>query len=261
MVKRWKVCCAYDGTDYCGWQVQPNAVSIQAIIEKRLEIVMKTPVRIHGSGRTDAGVHAAGQVFHFDAEWDHAPEKLLRAMQSTMPDNILLTKIQPVKNDFHARFSATGKCYRYRIYCGIAPPHLSRFHWSLRYGATLDEGKMAAALAAIVGWHDFHAFAVNRGEPYEHTWRCITRADSRISGKVITLSFEGNGFLYKMVRGLTGAVVGVASGRLNPELLVELLEGRTRGACVATAPPNGLSLEKVYYRKRDYPPPPPHVAF
>ncbi len=259
MAKRWKVICAYDGTDFCGWQIQPNGVTVQEVIEKRLQVVFKEPIRVHGSGRTDSGVHASGQVFHFDADWNHKKEKLLRAIQSTLPESILLKKIVPVRDQFHARFSAMGKRYMYRIYRGIAPPEKTRFQWSIGEGRSFDLELLHIALEALEGWHDFQAFAVNRGEAYETTWRCIREANCSENGNTLTFRFEGNGFLYKMVRGLTGALVGVASGQMSMEQFLELLNGTPRGSLVVTAPSKGLSLEKVYYRKRNFPSPPAHV--
>ena len=259
MAKRWKVICAYDGTDFCGWQIQPNGVTIQEVIEKRLQVVFKEPIRIHGSGRTDSGVHASGQVFHFDADWAHEKEKLLRAIQSTLPESILLKQITPVSDQFHARFSATGKRYMYRIYRGMASPETTRFQWSIGDSRSFDLELLHTALKALEGWHDFQAFAVNRGAAYETTWRCIREASCSENGNTLTFSFEGNGFLYKMVRGLTGALVAVASGQMSMEQFLELVDGTPRGARVVTAPSKGLSLEKVYYRKRNFPNPPSHV--
>ena len=259
MENRWKVVCEYDGTDFCGWQVQPNGNTVQEVIEKRLEAVFKKPIRIHGSGRTDSGVHARGQVFHFDAEWNHEPEKLHRALSNSLPESILFKKLLRVSDHFHSRFSATGKHYRYNLYLGPIPPHLARYCWSIRNPDALDLTQVDEAMEKLIGWHDFASFAVNRGEAYESTWRCISRAESRLSGKLLILNFEGNGFLYKMVRGLTGAVLGVGKGQLSIGELEELLEGKERKALVMTVPAKGLSLEHVYYRKRNYPHPPPHA--
>lgn len=259
MISRWKVVCEYDGTDFCGWQVQPNGISVQEVIEKRLEAVFKRPVRIHGSGRTDAGVHARAQVFHFDAEWNHGPEKLLRALGNSLPESILLKQLLRVSNHFHSRFSATGKYYRYSLYLGPTPPQLARYCWSVRNPDALDLTQVSVAMEKLIGWHDFASFAVNRGEAYESTWRCISKAECRLAGKRLTLNFEGNGFLYKMVRGLTGAVLGVGRGQLSISELEGLLEGRQRKAMVMTVPGKGLSLERVYYNKRKYPSPPPHA--
>ena len=190
MKKRWKVVCSYDGTTYCGWQVQPNRVSIQEVIEKRLADILKEPIRIHGSGRTDSGVHARGQVFHFDAEWSHGKEKLLNAMRGTMPESIFLQQIVGASNEFHSRFSATGKHYRYRIYLGIAPPHLTRYFWSFRHRDFLEWGRLQEAMQMLEGWHDFKSFSVNRGEPYETTWRCISSASYTRNGSVLNLGFQ-----------------------------------------------------------------------
>ena len=256
MVNRWKVVCEYDGTDFCGWQVQPNGISVQEVIERRLETIFKEKIRIHGSGRTDAGVHARGQVFHFDAAWPHGAEQLHNAIASRMPESILLKKISAVSSSFHSRFSATGKHYRYGLYLGAIPPHLARYHWSIRNPGIIDFVRMEAALGLLEGWHDFKSFSVNRGEAYENTWRCLQKAYYRLSGRALYLEFMGNGFMYKMVRGLTGAVIGVAVGKLSLDELAALLEGKERKALITTVPSKGLSLQRVYYRKRRYPLPP-----
>lgn len=264
MAQRWKVVCEYDGTEFSGWQVQRNGTSVQQIIEARLASIFGSPVRIHGSGRTDAGVHARGQVFHFDADWSDEPHRLQRALSGTLPPSIILRRLSRVSPGFHARFSATSKLYAYRFYLGEAPPHLTRFHASLHPGITrrLHPDRMREALQLLEGWHDFAAFAVNRGSDYAHTWRSLRSATLKCSagGRIWTLRFEGNGFLYKMARSLAGASLAVATGQLSTDQLNALLEGKlARKAHVTTAPAKGLSLEQVFYTKRSYPSPPPHA--
>jgi tRNA pseudouridine38-40 synthase len=255
-LRRWKVTGAYDGTDYCGWQVQANGTAVQSVIESNLAEVLQQPVRIHGSGRTDAGVHARGQVFHFDAAWRHGGERLLRAMQCRLPPDIRLTQMLEVQDSFHARFSATGKRYCYRLYLGDAPPHLTRYYWSLHEGYRIDLDRLRVALCQLVGWNDFRAFAANRGKPYLNTWRCITLADLKVKGRCLHLAFEGNGFLYRMVRGLTGAVLATAQGKLGEDDLTAMLVGEPRSAFAVTVPAQGLTLEQVFYGARRYPQPP-----
>ena len=252
MLRRWKVLCSYDGTEFNGWQGQPDGKSVQDTIERRLEVILKQSVRITASGRTDAGVHARGQVFHFDAEWKSEGEDLLRAMRAGLPSSISIDSVEAVPKDFHARFSATGKLYCYRYYLGWAPPHLTRYLVSTE-NRKLNLEAMEEALKRFQGWHDFTSFAANRGEPYEDTVRYIARAEMRRNGKQLTIRFEGNGFLYKMVRGLVGALTEVALGKLTIDEVDQLLQGRERGHWVTTAPAHGLTLEKVYYRDRGYP--------
>ena len=252
MTRRWKVLCSYDGTEFNGWQCQVDGKSVQDTIEKRLETILKEPVRITASGRTDAGVHARGQVFHFDAEWSSEGEDLLRAMRAGLPASIGIHRVEEAPKNFHARFSATGKLYCYRYYLGWAPPHLTRYMASTE-NRKLNLEAMEEALKRFLGWHDFASFSANRGEPYEDTVRYIARAEMRRTGKQLTILFEGNGFLYKMVRGLVGALTEVALGKLVIGDIDQLLEGRDRGHWVTTAPAQGLTLEKVYYRNRGYP--------
>ena len=147
---RFRCECAYDGTDFCGWQSQKSGGSVQDFIEARLGQILKKPIRIHGSGRTDSGVHATGQVFHFDAVWDHPAYALLAALRSTNRTDVFVKSLKRVGNDFHARYSAKGKRYVYYIHTGVALPHLARYRWSLK-GLKPDIDKMNAAAEALVG--------------------------------------------------------------------------------------------------------------
>ena len=158
---RWKCVVAYDGGGFDGWQSQPSGNAIQDVIERRLAAVLKAEVRIHGSGRTDAGVHALGQVFHFDAAWSHGAEKLRLALRAGLPEAIQLKSVRPAPADFHARFSARGKTYRYEIFLGEADPFATRYCWSLE--REIDWAAVEAAAAILRGKHDFKAFAAEGG--------------------------------------------------------------------------------------------------
>lgn len=251
-MRRWKVVCSYDGTEYSGWQSQINAHSIQDVIERRLSIVFKKTIKISASGRTDAGVHARGQIFHFDAEWGSGSDALQRAIGTTLPKSISIDSVHNVSDSFHARFSAVGKLYVYRYYLGHAPPHLTRYRVSTGT-RLLDLKSMNAAGKIFEGWHDFRSFAANRGEPYEDTVRYISKVDIRCSGKQFSLWVEGNGFLYKMVRAMVGTMMEIARGKMKLSELEALISGEDRKHRVITAPAHGLTLEKVYYRDRGYP--------
>lgn len=248
---RWKVICSYDGTEYSGWQSQVNAHSIQDVIERRLSIVFKKTIKIAASGRTDAGVHARGQVFHFDAEWGSGADALQRAIRTTLPKTISIDSVNKVSDSFHARFSAVGKLYVYRYYLGYAPPHLTRYRVSTGT-RKLDLESMDAAGKMFEGWHDYRSFAANRGEPYEDTIRYISMVEIRRSGKQLSILVEGNGFLYKMVRAMVGTVTEIARGKLKFTELEALISGEDRTHRVITAPAQGLTLERVYYRDRGY---------
>jgi len=244
---RWKVVCAYDGTAFAGWQSQPGGNSIQDVIEARLAQVFDAPVRIHASGRTDAGVHALGQVFHFDAAWRHGPEKLRAAMRVGLPLAIQIKSVREVAPEFHARFSATGKIYAYHLFLGDADPFTRPYVWTIERPQPLDLVAMEAAAAVLRGRHDFAAYSAFNGAEKNDTVRDLRRLEIARRGRRVILTFEADGFLYKMVRSLTGALVSAAIGKLTPARVAALLAAKARTAAVETAPPQGLFLVKVLY--------------
>ena len=242
---RWKCTCAYDGTNFDGWQSQVGGNGIQDVIERRLAEIFKTRLRVHGSGRTDAGVHARAQVFHFDAEWKHGPAKLLAAFRVGLPPAIQIKTVQAVSQKFHARFSATGKRYEYFIQLGEPDPFTRPFCWPVF--RPLDIAAMQEAAEALCGEHDFRAFTALNGPEKEDTVRHLRRLDVQKRGNRVRISAEANGFLYKMVRSLAGTLVAVGEGKLSVTKVKELLTSRSRTAAVQTAPPQGLFLVKVFY--------------
>lgn len=244
-VRRWKCLCAYDGTDFAGWQSQAGGRAIQDVIEARLEQVFKQPTRIHGSGRTDAGVHALGQVFHFDAEWRHEPAKLLAAFRMGLPRSIQIRSVRAVPRDFHARFDATGKRYFYVVHRGDADPFTRPYCWPVF--RPIDTGAMQAAADILRGRHDFRAFTALNGPEKEDTVRDLRRLEVTRRGMRVRVTAEADGFLYKMVRSLVGVLVSVGEGKIAPAQVREILKSRQRTAAVQTAPPQGLFLEKVFY--------------
>lgn len=245
--KRWRAVCAYEGTDFNGWQSQPGGNTIQDFIEMRLAEVFGQPVRIHGSGRTDSGVHAKGQVFHFEAQWKHAQFKLMRALQTGLPAGIQIVRIRPANPDFHARYSATGKHYAYRFYHGEAPPWEQRYYWSLGR-RRLDVKKVNAATQWLLGKHDFTAFGANRGDgSRDNPVKDMRRVEFVARGPRLTLHLEASGFLYKMARSIAGGLVGVGLGKIEPEQLGQVLKSKRRSREIETAPAHGLWLERVYY--------------
>jgi tRNA pseudouridine38-40 synthase len=245
---RWKCVCAYDGTNFAGWQSQAGGRAIQDVIEARLARIFERQVRIHGSGRTDAGVHAHGQVFHFDAAWRHEPEKLLAALHTGLPPAIQIKSIRRAAAGFHARFDATGKRYDYHVHLGDADPFLRPYCWPVF--RPLDVPAMRRAAALLVGRHDFRAFAAVNGSAREDTVRELRRLDVVWRGQRITITAESDGFLYKMVRSIVGILIAVGEGKLTEADVRGILRSRTRTAAVQTAPARGLFLTRVFYRRR-----------
>jgi tRNA pseudouridine38-40 synthase len=245
MPQRWKCLCAYDGAAFAGWQSQAGGGAVQDVIEGRLAQVLGAPTRIHGSGRTDAGVHARGQVFHFDAPWRHGPDKLIAALRIGLPPSIQIRSVRAVGPKFHARYSATGKIYTYDLHLGDADPFTRPYCWPVF--RPLDLAAMEAAAARLRGRHDFRAFSAGHGDRQEDTVRNLRRFDLVRRGRRVRLTAEADGFLYKMVRSLVGAVVAVGEGRLTTAQIGEMLAARARAPRVETAPPQGLFLQRVFY--------------
>ena len=248
-VRRWKCVCAYDGTDYSGWQSQVSGNAIQDLIEGALEETLGNPSRIHGSGRTDAGVHAKGQVFHFDASWKHGGESLRKALCTRLPQDIRVLDARACPSSFHARISAKGKRYMYRAIEGSASPMEFRY-WASLPVRRLDLDAMRMAATVLVGERDFSSFSASSGDscdenPVKNLWQL----DVRRTGKRLKIQVEGSGFLYKMVRSLCGALFDVGRGRLEVHQVKEILDAKKRTSLVVTAAPQGLCLEKVFYRK------------
>lgn len=246
-ISRWKCLVAYDGTAFSGWQSQPDKNAVQDHLERRLGELLQAPdLRIHGSGRTDAGVHARGQVFHFDGGWRHGPERLLAALRGGLPGAIQVWAAEAVGPEFHARFSAAGKTYHYHlVHGGWADPFTQAYAWSVP--RPLDVAAMRAAAEVLRGRHDFRAFSAFGGEERENTVRTLARLDLIEDGTRLRIEAEAEGFLYKMVRSLVGALVYAGMGKLGPERIAALLASRERTAEVETAPPQGLFLERVHY--------------
>lgn len=248
-MSRWKCVCAYDGGAFSGWQSQLSGNSVQDAIEARLGAVLGLAVRIHGSGRTDAGVHALAQVFHFDADWKHGDSKLAAALRHGLPKSIQIVSVRRAPDAFHARFSATSKTYSYRIRIGDADPFTRAYCWPVP--RPLDVAAMRKAAAALRGTHDFKAFAVIRGEDDgggRGTVRTLKRLEVSARRRAITVTAEADGFLYKMVRSLVGALVACGDGRLEAREVRAILDSKIRTAAVQTAPSHGLFLVRVGYR-------------
>jgi tRNA pseudouridine38-40 synthase len=250
---RLKLTIAYEGTGLAGWQSQNGGNTVQDLLEAAIAGTAKQPARIHGSGRTDAGVHALAQVAHFDAPEGLTmnPFNWVPALNTKLPGSIRVLACEEVVDDFHARYSATGKTYRYDL---STEPVLSPFRagraWHLP--RQLDPFTLRETMALFEGRHDFEAFGARRGYETEETSfvRTVTRVELEEIGWGWRLRYRGEGFLYKMVRLMTGAAVQAAQGRLRVDQVAALLDqpaGLPLGKCSHCAPPDGLFLESVEY--------------
>ena len=248
MKKRYKIVLAYDGTHYSGYQLQSNGIAVQQRLEEVLEYLNRAPVRVFGSSRTDAGVHARGFVAHFDLAKPIPPANLPRAMNSRLPEDIRVLKASYAKPDFDARKDAKGKEYRYFLYnADILPPCLAPY-WAFMH-KRLDVAAMQDAARRFVGRHDFAPFAANPHRVLETTVRNIFSFEVKKAGPRITFIVNGDGFLYKQVRSMVGFLIRVGLGEERPETVTELLDGHVpRTARVPTATGRGLFLWKVFYR-------------
>ncbi|MEX0331732.1 MAG: tRNA pseudouridine(38-40) synthase TruA [Puniceicoccaceae bacterium] len=244
---RWKCTCAYDGTQYEGWQVQPSGNTVQDFIERRLRVILKQSVTVYGSGRTDSGVHARGQVFHFDGDWAHGPEALIKALRTGYPDSIQVYHAELADDEFHARYSAKGKRYVYQYFEGFAGPFETRWYWSTG-NRRLDVERMNKAAATLIGRHDFSSFTANPGEARDDDpVKDLRVLEVTREGERVFLRAEADGFLYRMVRSLAGCLFDVGIGKLEPEQMGDILESRKRTNTVQTAPAEGLFLDRVFY--------------
>jgi tRNA pseudouridine38-40 synthase len=258
MRRTFKLTVAYDGTAYAGWQIQPNGVTVQELLERALAKLTGARVAVHGSGRTDAGVHARAQVASVALTTRHSPQTLCRALNANLPEDIRVLRVQEVPakpslrdaegrgRQFHARFSAKSKEYRYQIDTGeVADPFLRAYAW--HHPWPLDVPAMRRAAWLLKGRHDFSALSANPMRKIETPVRRVTKLTITRRGNLLTIAVSANGFLYKMVRSMVGALVKVGEGKLSVEQLRALMAGKTRMALVETAPAHGLFLWRVFY--------------
>lgn len=246
MKKTFKLTVQYDGTDYHGWQRQPGFATVQGEIEKRLGMIADQPVIIEGSGRTDAGVHAFGQVASFSLDTKLVADDFFRALNGLLPYDICITECIEVNQGFHARFDAVGKTYRYCILNRILrDPFRRKYLWHIQRKLDLDAMKKAAEY--FVGEHDFRSFE-NAGSPRLHTVRHITSAVfNEFDDGMLHFEVSANGFLQNMVRNIMGTLVDVGMRRTRPAMIREIINAKDRTKAGPTAPPTGLFLLRVYY--------------
>ena len=245
---RYKATISYDGTLFSGFQRQPNARSIQEELEKTLlRLNSGTPVTVHGAGRTDAGVHAYGQVIHFDLPQERDPEKVRFGLDTQCPDDIDIVSIELVSEEFHARYNKHSKTYEFLVDAGRPKNPMMR-NYATHYPYPLDVEKMQAAIQKLEGTHDFTGFTAS-GTSVEDKVRTITEArlveDAEHHRLVFT--FSGNGFLYKQIRNMVGTLLKIGNDRMPIEQIDLILEKKDRNLAGPTAAPNGLYLKEIRY--------------
>ena len=252
-MKRFKLTIAYEGTGYEGWQVQKIGTGVQQKIEEALARLFPSGPRVHSSSRTDTGVHAMGMVVHFEVprtECSMSTRKLALAVNAWLPEDVRVLRAARASGDFHARFSASGKQYRYFVWNHPAMNPLMR-HTAWHVPRRLDLAAMRRAARSFPGKHDFQSFAASSGYPRKSTVRRLSRCDMKKTGPLLTFVIEGDGFLYKMCRGIVGTLVQVGLGKFSAGDMQELLTKKDRRLAGMTAPAHGLVLWKVFYQKKE----------
>lgn len=246
LLRRFAACVEYDGGNYCGWQSQNHSPSVQAQVEKALSLVADHPVKIICAGRTDTGVHATGQVIHFDSKHDRAPHNWTRGASSNLPNDICIRWAKQVSPDFHARFSALSRTYKYLLLCQKTRTAIAPQAITVARVEQLDLEIIQQGLNLLVGKHDFSAF---RGAHCQakSPIRDIQYAQVEQSGSVIQIEIRANAFLLHMVRNIVGALVPLGSGELSLEGFERIFRGMNRTKAPAAAAPNGLYLSRVEY--------------
>lgn len=244
-MKRILLTLSYDGTAYHGWQVQPNGITVQEILQTGLENILGKKTSVTGCSRTDAGVHAKEFCCHIDCEENIPDSAFLRGLNAILPQDIAVKDCKEVPPDFHARYNAKGKTYAYRILnSNKKDPFLSRYVWQIERPLNVD--KMNEFCKEVVGTHDFYAFS-SSGRTVTDTVRTVTECYAEKQGDIITITVSGDGFLYNMVRIIAGTAVEYSDGRITKSDVIEAFSSKNRDKLGVTAPPQGLMLEKVHY--------------
>ena len=249
--RKYKLTLAYDGTAYQGWQLQKVGLGVQEKVEGALARLYPSAPRLHSSSRTDTGVHALGMVAHFEvplAEAKLPARRIALALNAWLPDDIRVQASVQAAKDFHARFHASGKQYRYYVWnLHAMNPLLQKTAWHVT--RKLDLKKMRAAAKAFPGEHDFQSFTAKTDYEPGTTTRRLTRCDISKSGPLYTFTLEGEGFLYRMCRGIVGTLVQIGFGRFPPGEVKTMLAKKDRRTAGMSAPAHGLVLQKVFYKK------------
>ena len=245
MSRRWRIVVEYDGTDFAGWQRQIGQRTVQATLEDAIRDMTGETVFVRGAGRTDAGVHADGQVASFDLELNIPPHGLLRGLNSILPRDLALVDVAEATPDFDARFSARGKVYRYTVWNHfVRSPRLARATWHVR--ERVDSDAIRRAAAALVGEHDFRAFRASDCDR-KTTNRIVRRLDVERQGPLLTFDIEATAFLKNMVRIVVGTLVDIGRGRIPEDTPARMLTTGDRSAGGMTAPAAGLTMLRVIY--------------
>ncbi|MGN1266376.1 MAG: tRNA pseudouridine(38-40) synthase TruA [Dorea sp.] len=245
-MKRVRIVVAYDGTNYCGWQIQPNGITIEEVLNKKISALTGEDIHIIGASRTDSGVHAMGNVAVFDTDSRIPGDRFAYALNQKLPDDIVIVKSEEVAADWHPRYQdEITKTYEYHIYNAKIPNPMKRYH-STFISFDLDVKKMREGAACLVGEHDFVSFC-NIRTNVEDTVRTVYDIQVLQNGPDITIRITGNGFLYNMVRIIAGTLIRVGRGFYTPEKVKEILEAKERTEAGVTAPPNGLVLVEIDY--------------
>lgn len=246
-MRRLKAIISYDGTQFSGYQVQPGERTVQAEIERVLAVMHKgNKVKVTASGRTDARVHATGQTLHFDTPLAIPVEKYMKALNVQLPRDIRVLSIEEVATDFHARYSVTGKRYRYIWSCEPVQSPFRRFYTVETNGVKPDVTAMQEAAKAIIGTHDFSCFCAANTSVQDKV-RTVNMLDFEWHGEELHMVIEGSGFLYNMVRIIAGTLWEVGTGRREVQNIELVVASMNRDKAGKTAPPQGLYLEKVFY--------------
>ena len=240
---RYKAIVSYDGTAYQGWQKQPDKNSVQAKIETALSRLCQHGVKITGAGRTDKGVHAFGQVFHFDCDKEF--KDITKSINSQLPEDIRIVSCKPVSDEFHSRYDAKWKHYSYIINTGKFNPIQRNYAYQL--GIELDEEKMQEAAKVLVGTHDFSSFNATRKDEIEDQVRTIYKIDVKRRGSLVTVDYYGDGFLRYMIRMMTGALIEAGKGKITAEDIQNIMEKMDKTACNYNVPACGLYLIEISY--------------
>jgi tRNA pseudouridine38-40 synthase len=241
---RYKAIVAYDGTDFLGFQRQKRERTVQGTIEVALSKIIKQSVRIVAAGRTDSGVHADGQVISFDVDWKHSLANLQTALNVNLPQDIAVVELTKSPADFHPRFDAVSRQYRYTI-LNQPTRDVFRRRYALQVPVVLDVSKMQQASHFLLGGHDFASFG--RPPQGENTYRTVFQAEWYTAGDELYFEITANAFLYRMVRNIVGSLLDVGMGKLEIEDFLEILQAKSRSNAVVPASPNGLCLIKVNY--------------
>lgn len=245
-MKRYKLIAAYDGTNYSGWQLQENAPTIEGVLNQALSKLLKQEIQVMGASRTDAGVHARGNVAVFDADTTIPGDRLKYALNPLLPEDVRIMESTQVSDDFHPRFCDTEKTYEYQIWNSRDPLPMMRLY-SYWYSRPLNVENMDKAARLIPGERDFQSFCA-AGAQVSTTVRKVTGAEVFKSGDMVTIRIKGEGFLYNMVRIIAGTLIRVGEGKWEPDKMTEIIESCDRTKAGPTAPPQGLTLMKIEYK-------------